>query len=308
MLGTLSSKQKADCKTYITPLVQAYNCTRHDSTGFSPHYLMFGWHPRIPVDVYLGPFQRDDQASDHKTYAARLRERLEYAYRSAAAEASRQSTKSEAAYNQRVRDSKLKVGDTVLVWNVGLQGKHKLADRWDSNPLLFWRCPTQIFQCTRSDVGIRSVLYDVCTETCCSLSTVFLWKLQEKSARTPPRSCRGKQPTQSSGSELESSESDVPRYVIPQRRISRQNASPTQTHSPPVSPPVLTPSSHHQSHPLQNNHPAPHTHPEQRVYQTADTSPPRPARPVRIRRSPDRYGEWVTPIFLSVEDSSEVFV
>ena len=141
MLGTLSSEQKADWKTYIAPLVQAYNSTRHDSTGFSPHYLMFGWHPRIPVDVYLGTFQWDDQASDHKTYAARLRERLEYAYRSAAAEASRQSTKSEAAYNQRVRDSKLKVGDTVLVRNVGLQGKHKLADRWDSNPYIVLEMP-----------------------------------------------------------------------------------------------------------------------------------------------------------------------
>ena len=142
MLGTLSSEQKADWKTYIAPLVQAYNSTRHDSTGFSPHYLMFGWHPRIPVDAYLGTFfQRDDQASDHKTYAARLRERLEYAYRSAAAEASRQSTKSEAACNQRVRDSRLDVGDTVLARNVGLQGKHKLADSWDSNPYVVLEMP-----------------------------------------------------------------------------------------------------------------------------------------------------------------------
>ena len=142
MLGTLSSEQKADWKTYIAPLVQAYNSTRHDSTGFSLHYLMFGWHPRIPVDAYLGTFfQRDDQASDHKTYAARLRERLEYAYHSAAAEASRQSTKSEAAYNQRVKDSRLDVGDTVLVRNVGLQGKHKLADRWDSNPYVVLEMP-----------------------------------------------------------------------------------------------------------------------------------------------------------------------
>ena len=94
-----------------------------------------------PVDTYLGTFRRDDQASDHKTYAARLRERLEYAYRSAAAEASRQSTKSEAAYNLRVRDSRLEVGDTVLVRNVGLQGKYKLADRWDSNPYVVLEMP-----------------------------------------------------------------------------------------------------------------------------------------------------------------------
>ena len=96
---------------------------------------------RIPVDAYLSTFKRDDQTSDHKTYAARLKERPEYTYRSAAAEASRQSTKSEAAHNQRVRDSRLEVGDTVLVRNVGLQGKHKLADRWDSNSYVVLEMP-----------------------------------------------------------------------------------------------------------------------------------------------------------------------
>ena len=264
-----------------------------------------------PVDTYLSTFRRDDQASDHKTYAARLRERLEYAYRSAAAEASRQSTKSEAAYNLRVRDSRLEVGDTVLVRNVGLQGKYKLADRWDSNPYVVLEMPNAdipVYKVRRRDkVGpVRCLQRNLLLP----FNSVPLETTGEVRKDPPPptRSCRGKQPTQSSESESESSESDVPRYVIPQRRISRQNASPTQTHSPPVSPSVLTPSPHHQSHPLQHTHPAPHTHPEQRVDQTADTSPPRPARPVRIRRSSDRYGEWVTPIFLSVEDSGEVFV
>ena len=269
---------------------------------------MFGWHPRIPVDAYLGTFQRDDQASDHKTYAARLRERLEYAYRSAAAEASRQSTKSEAAYNKRVRDSRLEVDDTVLVRNVGLQGKHKLADHWDSNPYVVLEMPNAdipVYKVRRRDkVGPVQCLY---RNLLLPFNSVPL-KTTGEVRKDPPRSCRGKQPTQSSESESESSESDDPRYMIPQRRIRRQNASPTQTHSPPVSPPVLTPSPHHQSHPLQNTRPVPHTHPEQRVYQTAYTSPPRPARPACIRRSPDRYGEWVTSIFLSVKDSGEVFV
>ena len=40
MLGTLKEDQKSDWKTYVPPLVHAYNATRHESTGFSPHYLM----------------------------------------------------------------------------------------------------------------------------------------------------------------------------------------------------------------------------------------------------------------------------
>ena len=49
MLRTLHEEQKSDWKSYIPSLVHAYNATKHDSTGFAPHYLMFGWHPRLAI-------------------------------------------------------------------------------------------------------------------------------------------------------------------------------------------------------------------------------------------------------------------
>ena len=52
MLGTLEDRQKEDWKSYVAPLVHSYNATRHDSTGFSPYFLMFGRHPRLAVDAY----------------------------------------------------------------------------------------------------------------------------------------------------------------------------------------------------------------------------------------------------------------
>ena len=42
MLGTLEDDQKSDWKSYAPPMVHAYNSTHHESTGFSPHYLMLG--------------------------------------------------------------------------------------------------------------------------------------------------------------------------------------------------------------------------------------------------------------------------
>ena len=42
MLGTLELDKKKDWKRYLAPLVHAYNSTIHDTTGFSPYYLMFG--------------------------------------------------------------------------------------------------------------------------------------------------------------------------------------------------------------------------------------------------------------------------
>ncbi|XP_033731206.1 uncharacterized protein LOC117320831, partial [Pecten maximus] len=54
MLGTIEEEQKSSWKSYVTPLVHAYNATKHETTGYSPHYLMFGWHPRLGVDAFIG--------------------------------------------------------------------------------------------------------------------------------------------------------------------------------------------------------------------------------------------------------------
>ena len=44
----------SDWKSYVLPLVYAYNVTWHDTTGFSPLYLMFASHPRLVLDAFLG--------------------------------------------------------------------------------------------------------------------------------------------------------------------------------------------------------------------------------------------------------------
>ena len=54
MLGTLDPVQKQDWKSFVGPMVQAYNATKSDATGYSPHYLMFGWHPRLAIDTFMG--------------------------------------------------------------------------------------------------------------------------------------------------------------------------------------------------------------------------------------------------------------
>ena len=42
MLGTLQEDQKSDWKSHVSTLTHAYNAAMHDSTGFSPYYLLYG--------------------------------------------------------------------------------------------------------------------------------------------------------------------------------------------------------------------------------------------------------------------------
>ena len=60
-------------------MLHAYNCTKHDTTGFSPYYLMFGRHPRIAVDLALGR-QESSGSVTSRDYINSLKEGLKKAY------------------------------------------------------------------------------------------------------------------------------------------------------------------------------------------------------------------------------------
>ena len=134
MLGTLEEYQKSDWKAHVPTLVHAYNATIHDSTGYSPYFLMFGRHPRLAIDAFLGLTPDTISAKQKTEYARKLKECLHFAYRAAEKIAKMSAEKQMAHYDLKVRHSNLKPGDRVLVKNVGLRGKRKIADRWERNP------------------------------------------------------------------------------------------------------------------------------------------------------------------------------
>ncbi|KAL7841971.1 hypothetical protein SRHO_G00236600 [Serrasalmus rhombeus] len=68
LLGTLPPQSKTHWHEYIDALTHAYNCTRHDSTGYTPYYLMFGQHPRLPIDLVFGLAPTTDYC-EHSEYA-----------------------------------------------------------------------------------------------------------------------------------------------------------------------------------------------------------------------------------------------
>ncbi len=141
MLGTLEEDKKSNWKSYVAPLVHSYNATKHDSIGYTPFYLMFGRHPRLPVDAFLGTYVGNDHA-DHTKYAQDMRKRLRFAYSTASRIAQKAGGRYKELYDKKVRGCIVQPGDRVLVRLVGLTGKHKLANKWGNSVYVVVKQPS----------------------------------------------------------------------------------------------------------------------------------------------------------------------
>ena len=154
MLGTLEDYQKSDWKAHVPTLVHAYNATFHDSTGYSPHYLMFGRHPRLAIDAFLGLPTESLSSPTQTEYVRKLKERLTFAYRKAQEQSKKAAARNKIKYDMNARNSILEPGDLVLVRNVGIRGKNKLADRWEHEPYLVLEQPNEdipVYRVQRTD-------------------------------------------------------------------------------------------------------------------------------------------------------------
>ena len=136
MLGTMEESKKSDWKAHVPSLVHAYYSTFHDSTGYSPFFLMFERHPRLAIDAFFGLYPDHMNATKQTEYVRKLRQRLNFAYEKASKAAKRTGLLNKSKYDLKARSSVLEPGDRVLVRNVGLCGKHKLADRWEHKPYI----------------------------------------------------------------------------------------------------------------------------------------------------------------------------
>ena len=246
MLGTLSEKQKSDWKAHVPSPTHAYNAAVHESTGFSPFYLMFGRHPRLAIDDFLG-FDPSRKGSHIKTMRAdQLKDRLADAYKNASDESRLKGKKYKKYYDQGVKHSILEPGDRVLVKKVCIKGKHELADIWESNPYIIQSQPM-------SDVSVYAVKKEHTNNKPRTLHRNMLLPFkglpypeesetenhQQKRPMplNPPTAKADTYADTSSDSSLDESEDETvqqpapPKHIIPARR--RQQRKPVQVSPPP---------------------------------------------------------------------------
>ena len=132
MVGTLTSEKKKAWPKYLPDLVMAYNSATHDSTGYSPYFMMFGRQPRLPVDIAMGITLEDDTDDFIKNQQEIFRTAYDIASRKI-----REAGQKQKKYYDKSRAKKasdiLTIGTQVLVKWTGFQERHEIADVWEDD-------------------------------------------------------------------------------------------------------------------------------------------------------------------------------
>ena len=116
MLRCFSQDEPHDWDLHLPYLVAAYNSTVHDSTGFSPNFLMFGREMGQPADLLLDP--PGTIPMDIPTYGLQLLDTLRKAHDYAADHLGKSVSTYKQSYDRRVAGQPFSVGDTVWLLQI----------------------------------------------------------------------------------------------------------------------------------------------------------------------------------------------
>ena len=130
MVDKLATDKKAQWEQHLPELLQVYNSARSVVTSYSPHYLMFGRCPYLPVDFYFPT--RGTHVHSHcvPTYIEEVRRHFKEAYAEVHLQTNSKADRQKQHYDRATSTMQLMLSDLVLMKLGVFQGKRKVKDRW----------------------------------------------------------------------------------------------------------------------------------------------------------------------------------
>jgi len=110
----ITSDNQRDWDQKLPFVMAAYRAAKHESTGYSPNFLIFGREARAPIDLLLGPAPGEEQHySRTDEYVAELQQLQRQSYALARKHLGVAAERRKDAYDIRVKHAKFEVGQWV---------------------------------------------------------------------------------------------------------------------------------------------------------------------------------------------------
>lgn len=140
LLHTLPSEQKHRWPDHLPQLVFNYNTAPHQSSGESPHFLMFGRVPHLPVVFLLGhlPELTGGKVCD---WVVEHQWRLRLAFECAKGRMEAAAKRRKERHDRRALSGSLGIGQRVYLKDHGMRGRNKIWDVWSSTTYQVVKAP-----------------------------------------------------------------------------------------------------------------------------------------------------------------------
>ena len=132
MIGKLDPMRKNRWPDHISSLCHTYNSTRSQVMGYSPHFLMFGRRPHLPINLIF-PTAHQEAVKGVDRYVLTLYEHLRCATSLACTVADKEAQRFKRIYDKRAGMVVLRPSDKVLTRLDAFTGaRRKLKNWWNS--------------------------------------------------------------------------------------------------------------------------------------------------------------------------------
>ena len=147
MLAKCIDEDQTNWSVKLPYVLMAYRSSVHESTGFTPHYLVFGHEISLPLDLMYRP-PPSKTPVDVNDWVSQKEEAFRQAYELVRRNATSQQRRRNNLYNKRVHGPTYKEGENVLLHYpvVPVAKSPKLSSTW--------RGPYEILKCL-NDVNYK---------------------------------------------------------------------------------------------------------------------------------------------------------
>lgn len=141
LLRTLPEKEKRRWPHHLPQLTFAYNITPHQTTGHTPYYLMFGHHPRLPVDFLLGIRGVTPDNNTLEEWVEKHQQSVRMTHEHVRQRSEELALRRNQNHNDQVNDAGFQEGELIYLRNHP-HGRNKIQDYWNSVAYRVVRCPS----------------------------------------------------------------------------------------------------------------------------------------------------------------------